>query len=345
MSTLHSGKPLETGASTRRRSAAICDAAPARGGLVSGQVTSSGRPALAIALGIAILGSLLLGAAGYGLLEGPNGLAQKIGRLVLYLAPLPTVMALTLAFPARAEQRLLSSSLAQDALYFALMIAYRILFTAVVVTALHGLYAAHLDFLTLRIGDGLPLWARVLMAVTVGDLLGWTHHYIRHRVPLFWHFHAVHHSQREMSYLTDLRVHVLDYAIAQLIVMLPTFMLEMNAPTVFLISLAIQWHTLTYHSNIRTNYGPLRYLLVTPQSHRIHHSTRPEHYDSNFGAIFSVWDRLLGTQHPATHSYPSTGVDEDFPVERSIRDVISLRPLLAQFIEPFRRALHRSTAP
>ena len=69
------------------------------------------------------------------------------------------------------------------------------------------------------------------------------------------------------------------------------------------------------HSNIRTNLGFLKYVLVTPQSHRVHHSSRPEHQDKNFGTMFSIWDFIFGTQCLDFDVYPETGVrDRNVPL-------------------------------
>jgi sterol desaturase/sphingolipid hydroxylase (fatty acid hydroxylase superfamily) len=77
-------------------------------------------------------------------------------------------------------------------------------------------------------------------------------------------------------------------------------------------------------------------VLVTPQSHRVHHSVESEHRDQNFGAIFSIWDFMLGTQCRTFTVYPETGIaDAAFPGEQKmgLRSLI-LTPL-AQLLYPF----------
>jgi sterol desaturase/sphingolipid hydroxylase (fatty acid hydroxylase superfamily) len=198
-------------------------------------------------------------------------------------------------------------------------------------------FEEHYGHLALRVGGEWPVWARVLLALLFSDFLAWFHHLLRHRIPLFWAFHQVHHSQRDMNYFTDFRLHPLDLIIANLIVLLPQLLLQVDAPTIVLLGILLQWHTVLYHCNLRTNYGPLRYLLVTPQSHRVHHSQQPEHCDRNYGVIFSIWDRIFGTQHGDAQVYPATGVDTAFPVESSLGEVLSLRALGRQMLFPFRR--------
>ncbi|NNE09772.1 MAG: sterol desaturase family protein, partial [Gemmatimonadetes bacterium] len=83
--------------------------------------------------------------------------------------------------------------------------------------------------------------------------------------------------------------------------------------------------------------GPLRYVFVTPQSHRIHHSTREEHLDKNFGVIFSFWDRLFRTQVEDADTYPKTGIlDETFPHENTARGFALLTTPIVQHLYPFR---------
>jgi sterol desaturase/sphingolipid hydroxylase (fatty acid hydroxylase superfamily) len=182
---------------------------------------------------------------------------------------------------------------------------------ATYVVLLRHLYDRWLDeTLTIR---ALASWspaARVTVGVVVGDFVAWFHHWLRHKVPLFWRFHAVHHSQREMNVFTDQRYHPLEYLVTSSVRALPMFMLGASVPTVVGVSLATEMLTKFYHGNVRTNFGPLRYLLVTPQSHRIHHSIELQHRDTNYGVIFSLWDRLFGTQHPSSDVYPETGVED-----------------------------------
>ena len=77
------------------------------------------------------------------------------------------------------------------------------------------------------------------------------------------------------------------------ITFIPLYMLGVNPFTVASIGLFTKWHTRIYHANIKSNYGFLRYVFVTPQSHRIHHYLLPQHRDQNFGVIFCMWDRIF----------------------------------------------------
>ena len=172
--------------------------------------------------------------------------------------------------------------------------------------------------------------------MVIFDFLGWLSHVIRHRSPTLWSFHAVHHSQRAMSPLADKRVHFMEAIVLATIATAPMILLGLSARTGGLIVLALVAHSAFTHSNICTDLGPLRGIVVTPQSHRFHHSIRPEHADTNFGVVLLVWDRLFGTYSASTGEYPATGiVDARFPLEQSARPTALVHTLASQVVHPF----------
>lgn len=274
-------------------------------------------------------------------MQTDGGLASKLGRLALYLAPLPFVLLLTRLIPADRSQPVLGPGLLQDSGYFVLIVVFRMALTALFIVGATAWIQEHLDFMTINLGDDWPIAAKVLLALLIGDFFAWFHHLVRHKIGSFWEFHKLHHSQRQMNYFTEFRVHPMDYIIATLIIIVPQSLLQVDAPTIVLVGIIVQWHTMIYHSNLRTNYGPLRYVLVTPQSHRVHHSSDPEHFDSNFGVIFSIWDHMFGTQHRNYDVYPKTGGEDSFPDERKFSDVLTLKALFQQILHPFVRVLRR----
>jgi sterol desaturase/sphingolipid hydroxylase (fatty acid hydroxylase superfamily) len=129
---------------------------------------------------------------------------------------------------------------------------------------------------------------------------------------------------------------VVEYLVRQSIVALPLLMAGLSLWGIVGVTTVAMWYARFYHGNIRTNLGPLRYVLVTPQSHRLHHSIATEHRDVNFGAFLSIWDRLFGTQHSDDVSFPPTGLrDEAFPHDESGRPWHLILNPARQFIHPF----------
>lgn len=207
------------------------------------------------------------------------------------------------------------------------------------------LYERHLSFLTVSSLNELPDTARIVLAFVVADFLNWLHHLLRHKVPAFWVFHAIHHSQSEMNVFTDDRVHPIDRVIAMPIIMIPMLILDIDPPLAPWLLAAQMFYTHLYHGPIHSDFGPLRYVLVTPQSHRIHHSRETAHRDKNFGVILCLWDRIFGTHVDAWDQYPQTGVpDPGFPMETAPATAFGVvETYLKQFVYPFRQIWSRIT--
>lgn len=241
-------------------------------------------------------------------------------------------------FPAREEQRFFSVGFVQDLVgWFLVNSLLRVALIGAFAGAMDALFQTRLSFLRLVPPGVWPPAVGMVAGLLVADFLKWLHHWIRHKVPLFWVFHAVHHSQREMNMFTDLRVHLVEYLIALPIAAVPLFMMGLTDITVIWVLILMESYSRIYHANIRSDFGVLRYVLVTPQSHRIHHSSDPRHHDKNFAVVFSFWDRLFGTQWHDHTEYPETGIrDKAFPHESSTLPAGALRDYLRQTIYPFR---------
>lgn len=250
----------------------------------------------------------------------------------------PLILLLEWRMPARPEQRLFSAALAHDALYVPLIAVLRTVFVFSVFDFVEVLYARHLDFLTVTWVRELPEGVRVVWGLVLYDLLLWWQHRLQHAVPWLWQFHALHHAQRDLNVFTDDRGHVVGDLVRNGVAFVPMAMLCPDRPAFALLSLATTWYSRFCHANVRTNLGPLRHFLVTPQIHRIHHSIEPEHRDRNFGAHLNVWDRLFGTFHdPDPDEYPATGIpDPDFPLEQHAGGLRFLLSPLVQQLHPLR---------
>lgn len=268
-----------------------------------------------------------------------NWPAQAIGDRGVILGSLGVCMVVVFLFehliPAKPDQRVVNVSVLTDALWFVISTAARATLVVAYVYLLQSVYDRYLGVLTIDSIASWPTWWRFSWGILLADFLGWFHHWVRHKVPWFWHFHAVHHSQQHLNMFTDFRYHIVEYFISQSIQALPLFMLAVGTPNIILFSMFQSFLTRAYHGNIRTNLGPVRYVLVTPQSHRIHHSIEAEHFDKNFGVLFSVWDYIFRTQHRRYDEYPDTGIpDEAFPHETKVGSV--LRTLFEQQLYPFK---------
>ncbi len=245
---------------------------------------------------------------------------------------------LFIVLPATKQERFFSRGFIEDFLWF---LYKNVIFVAIVavtfVAWLHAFVNEHLAFLTVATLDGWPVWARLLFGLVVADFVFWVQHLVSHKVPLLWKFHKVHHSQRELNFFTNDRVHPVEYGLWHLFQVLPLIFFSFEVPEIYLIAVFYKWQPLLIHANVRTNLGPLKHILVTPQSHRVHHSLRPEHHDRNFGAVLTIWDHLFGTQVRDYEVYPETGIEDDgLPLEQKVKWwMLPLLPFV-QILYPFR---------
>lgn len=144
----------------------------------------------------------------------------------------------------------------------------------------------------------LPDWLKIAAGVVILDFFIYIWHLLTHELPLLWRFHRVHHSDLNMDVTTANRFHLGEFLITGLIrlAVIYTFGIGLTAYVLFeiLVNLAVQFH----HSSIRVPLGFERWwviLFVPPFLHRIHHSIKVKEQNSNYGVIFSLWDRMLGT--------------------------------------------------
>jgi sterol desaturase/sphingolipid hydroxylase (fatty acid hydroxylase superfamily) len=265
-----------------------------------------------------------------------------IGRWSLASATYPlgvvAILLLERRHPADPGQKILSVGLAHDAAWVAVKAIAQAVFVGGYVRMLESFHARALGGVTIDLGRDLPDWVRIAVALVVLDFLRWAQHVLHHQVPALWCIHAVHHAQRELNQFSDYRIHAGEYLVRPLVLVLPMLVLGLPVPQIIAVNLALKWHGLLQHANVRSHLGPLRFLLVTPQSHRIHHSIEARHAGRNYGALLSVWDRLFGTQHRDHREYPGTGIDDPrFPTETALSAWSVLTTPLRQTWYPLRQ--------
>jgi len=255
----------------------------------------------------------------------------------VFLSAVTIILVLERLLPVDPKQPTFSVGFLQDSVWLVLALAFTGSAVAVYSEGLKKLFETHLNFLTVKNMEHLPEAARMGLSVLLSDFLAWFQHWLKHKVPWFWQFHAVHHSQRQMNLFTDLRFHYMEYLISRPIVLLPLLIFQIDTVHIIGFGLVSTWQTRFYHASIRINLGFLRFIFVTPQSHRVHHSIEDKHRDRNFGVMFSFWDRLFGTQHPDAQVYPRTGIeDPSFPLEQRGGLPRALVTAVKQMVYPFR---------
>jgi sterol desaturase/sphingolipid hydroxylase (fatty acid hydroxylase superfamily) len=161
----------------------------------------------------------------------------------------------------------------------------------------------------------LPATLRIVLGTMLVDLIGYWLHRWMHSSPTLWAFHSIHHSQESLTLLTNFRAHVGDVAVQTTVFFLVGMVLSPPPAPWAVVGLLQMVVALLAHSGFTWSYGLLDRLIVSPRHHSFHHSADPQHYDTNLGMLFSLWDYLFGTvardvRLPRRFGVPGLGVPE-----------------------------------
>ena len=140
-------------------------------------------------------------------------------------------------------------------------------------------------------------WLLILGFLTM-DLMDYLWHLLEHKNPWLWRLHAVHHSDPDVDFSTNFRIHPAEAGIALSLRLIQVTVLGIPLWFVILRDMIRQPLALFHHANIAIPSRwdrAWRWLLITPALHKIHHSPYQQETDSNYGQFFSIWDRLFGT--------------------------------------------------
>lgn len=146
--------------------------------------------------------------------------------------------------------------------------------------------------------ESVPLGARCLIAVLLLDLVRYGQHYLYHSVSVLWRVHRVHHGDPDFDWSTGLRFHPVEVLLTQGSYLAAIAILAPPPLAVLGLELADAAENFFSHANVAVPLKfetRLRRFLITPDLHRIHHSGEIAEQNSNFGILFSWWDRLFGT--------------------------------------------------
>ena len=137
-----------------------------------------------------------------------------------------------------------------------------------------------------------------LVAVIALDLVIYAQHVVFHAVPVLWRLHRMHHADLEFDVTTGVRFHPVEIGLSMLIKFAVVALLGAPAAAVLIFEVLLNATSMFSHSNVRLRERidrVLRWMVVTPDMHRVHHSTERRETDSNFGFNLPWWDRLFGT--------------------------------------------------
>ncbi len=150
----------------------------------------------------------------------------------------------------------------------------------------------------IAVADWLPWYLEIPIGIALMDLVIYFQHKLTHHLPILWRFHALHHADPHIDVSSALRFHPVEILFSMLYKFFFIFLFGISAESVLFFEILLNSSAMFNHGNFRIpekwdRY--LRYLIVTPDMHRIHHSTDLEESNSNFGFCLSLWDRLFST--------------------------------------------------
>lgn len=184
------------------------------------------------------------------------------------------------------------------------------------------------DFGIINWLPAMPLWLYALLGVLLLDLVGaYFAHYVEHKVKPLWMIHLVHHTDHKVDTTTANRHHPLESVIRFSFTLVGVFIIGTPIALVFLYQSLSLIATQFGHANIKMNRKVdhlLSYIFVSPDMHKVHHHHVLPYTDSNYGNIFSIWDRLFGTFMKLDREKIVYGVDT-FPDEitnSNIKDLL-----------------------
>jgi len=206
-------------------------------------------------------------------------------------------------------------------------------------TVIHLIIHTFLAILIVKFSDwcklldfGLVYWvnANILLTIIIGvlslDLSSWLVHLVMHKTPVLWRFHLIHHTDNNVDVTTGLRHHPGDSLLRGIFFLFFIFISGAPMYSVMIYQTLVVLSTAFTHANIdlpKKLDRALSFVLVSPNMHKVHHHWKQPYTDSNYGAVFSIWDRLLGTLRKLDTKDIRYGLDRYYPNEKD-EDFIAL---------------------
>ncbi len=229
-----------------------------------------------------------------------DSLPEPVIRLVVFAAIFAVMASLELTLP-RLQRPALSGALKRSRWFTNLSmvvlssILLRIVFPAAAVGA--AIWAESNDYGLFNHFDIDPVISGII-AFIVLDFAVWLEHVVSHKIPILWRIHRMHHSDEGFDLTTALRFHPLEIVLSMVWKAAIVVVLGAPAVAVLIFEIVLNGSAMFNHSNY---YLPkpvdrlLRLVLVTPDMHRVHHSSDHRETDTNYGFNFPFWDRIFGT--------------------------------------------------
>ncbi|QKC84394.1 sterol desaturase family protein [Mesorhizobium sp. NZP2077] len=217
-------------------------------------------------------------------------------------------------FALREQQKILRKGVFTDLIYA--------IFNGTAVDILAGmLLAPVIGALAVLMPPSLPsavssqaTWLQVLEIIVLTDLGVYAAHRAFHAIPVLWRFHSIHHSVEEMDWLAAFHSHPVDQMLTKAVALLPVFFLGFSGASIGIYFVIYAAHAMFIHANVKINFGPLKWLIASPQFHHWHHAGERAAYDKNFAGQLAIIDLIFGTfRVPGATTPAKYGVDDPIP--------------------------------
>jgi len=200
-------------------------------------------------------------------------------------------------------------------------------------TLLHLIIHTILAIIIIKLSDwclqhrfGLVYWtnAGVIFTIIISFLVldffgGWLVHMTEHKVPLLWRFHVIHHADNNIDASSGLRHHPIESLLRGVFIFMGIALSGAPMYAVMIFQTILVFDTAFTHANIKLpNWldNTMSYIFVSPNMHKVHHHWKQPYTDSNYGAVLSIWDRMLGTFKTLAPSSIRYGLDRYYPNEK-----------------------------
>jgi sterol desaturase/sphingolipid hydroxylase (fatty acid hydroxylase superfamily) len=182
--------------------------------------------------------------------------------------------------------------------------------------------------------SGAGILATILLTILIVDFFGgWLVHITEHKFKILWRFHVVHHADTNVDVTTGLRHHPIESVLRGIFFFMGILVSGAPMYAVMIYQTVLVFFSAFEHANIRLPKwidNAMSYVFISPNMHKVHHHWKQPYTDSNYGAIFSIWDRLFGTYQYLAPEKIRYGIDRDYPDEKDEDLVLLLK-------KPFRK--------
>lgn len=163
-------------------------------------------------------------------------------------------------------------------------------------------WMVHSDFQNLV--QAIHFIPQLLLCILVADFMQYWTHRAYHEVPFLWRFHSVHHSAKTMDWLAGSRMHMLELLFTRVAVLGPLYVFGFEKAVMDAYIIVVGFQAVFNHANVHLPWGPLKYLVVTPDFHHWHHSSDDVAIDKNYAAHYAFLDHIFRTVVKTDRAFP-----------------------------------------